>query len=175
MISPRSTLYFGWPMIVSESVLLPEPFGPMIACTEPLSTVRSIPLRMGFPSTLTWRSRITRSAGRPSSGVNAHPLSGLPFRELRERHPVEGFRDRALELQPHHPSAAVGLVHAVHDRLALGGTDLRLDRPLQRAHDVSRRDARGIPGQRVATARTALAIHETGPAQRGDELLEIRL
>ena len=50
---PRSILYLGCPMIASDSVLLPEPFGPMIAWASPLRTTRSIPLRIFLPSTLT--------------------------------------------------------------------------------------------------------------------------
>src|SRR5436189_16629 len=59
-------------MIASESVLLPEPFGPMIACTEPLSTTRSIPLRIVLPSTLTTRSLISRL------DMHTLPRRGLP-------------------------------------------------------------------------------------------------
>src|SRR2546423_3921040 len=126
---PRSTLYCGWPMIASESVLLPEPFGPMIACTEPLSTTRSVPLRIVLPSTLTTRSLISR--------LDIHTLPRRGRRDLRESHAVERLRDAVLELEPHRARSAVGLAHAVHDGLALGGTDLRLDRPLQRPHDVT--------------------------------------
>src|SRR6266849_10072157 len=132
---PRSILYFGWPMIASESVLLPEPFGPMIACTEPLSTTRSIPLRIVFPSTLTTRSLISR--------LDIHTLPGRRRRDLRERHAVQSLGDAVLELEPYGPRSAVGLAHAVHDRLALGCADLRLDRPFERAHDIARRD---LPG-----------------------------
>src|SRR2546426_7169370 len=103
-------------MIASESVLLPEPFGPMIAWTDPLSTARSMPFRMGLPSTLTSRSRISRLDNGPL------PRGGL--RELGEGHAVERLRDRRLELEPH---------------------------------------------------RAALPVHQTGPAERRDELLEIGL
>src|SRR5258706_10946605 len=119
-------------MIASDSVLLPEPFGPMIACTEPLSTARSIPLRIVFPSTLTTRSLISR--------LDMHTLPRRRLRDLRERHAIQGLRDAVLELEPYGPRSAVGLAHTVHDRLALGGTDLRLDRAFERAHDVTGRD-----------------------------------
>ena len=42
-------------------VLLPEPLGPMMACTSPASRVRSMPLRMALPSTVAWRSSIWSS------------------------------------------------------------------------------------------------------------------
>ena len=37
-------------MIAYESVLFPEPFGPMIACTSFVSTSRSTPLTISVPS-----------------------------------------------------------------------------------------------------------------------------
>src|SRR5207249_9436574 len=116
-------------MIASDSVLLPEPFGPMIACTEPLSTTRSIPLRIVLPSTLTTRSLI--------SSLDMHPLPRRGRRELRESHAIEGLRDAVLQLEPHGACAAVGLTHAVQDRLSLGGTDLWFDRAFCRAHDIT--------------------------------------
>src|SRR5688572_20989148 len=151
-------------MTVSASVLLPEPFGPMITCTSPLRTTRSIPFRISFPSTFTWRSLITRSG-------NGHFL----LCKIGECHSVERLCDRRLQLHPHRASAAVLLADAVEDRIALGGTDLRLDRSLQRPHDVPRGDRRRIPRQHVAPARAALAIHQAGFAQDRDELLEVRL
>src|SRR2546430_13977895 len=129
---PRSILYLGCPMIASERVLLPEPFGPMIACTEPLSTTRSIPLRMVFPSTLTTRSLISR--------LDIHTLPRRGLRDLRESHSIESLRDAVLQLEPDSPRSAVRLAYAVQDRLALGRTDLRLDRPPQRAPHLPRPD-----------------------------------
>src|SRR5213592_1509518 len=116
-------------MIASESVLLPEPFGPMIACTEPLSTTRSIPFRIVLPSTLTTRSLISRL------DMRALPRRGR--RELGERHSVQGLRDALLQLEPDGARSAVGFAHAVHNRLAFSGTDLRLDRSFQGAHHIA--------------------------------------
>src|SRR3989442_11165792 len=144
-------------MIASESVLLPEPFGPMIACTEPLSTTRWIPLRIVLPSTLTTRSLISR--------LDIHALPRRGLRKLREIHAVESLRDAVLQLQPHRARAAVGLAHAVHDRLPLGGTDLGLDRPLECAHDVASRDLARLAGEDVTAARPTLAVHQTGLAK----------
>src|SRR5438105_3315704 len=154
-------------MIASESVLLPEPFGPMIACTEPLSTTRSIPLRIVLPSTLTTRSLISR--------LDMHALPSRRLRKLRERHAIESLRDTVLQLEPDRAGAAVGLTYAVQDGLSLGGTDLGLDRPLERAHDVTRRDLARLAREDVTATRAALAVHEASLAKRGDELLEIGL
>src|SRR5712691_8616650 len=164
---PRTILYLGWPMIASESVLLPEPFGPMIAWTEPLSITRSIPFRIVFPSTLTTRSRISRL------DMGALPRRGL--RELRQGHAVERPGDRRLELQPNGPRAAVGLAHTIDDRIALRGADLRLDRSLERTYHVAGSDLARLARERVATTCAALAVHETCLAERGDKLLEIGL
>src|SRR3954454_16889467 len=54
--------YEGWPMIDEASVDLPEPLGPIRACSSPLETSRSTPLRISRSSTRTWRLRISRSA-----------------------------------------------------------------------------------------------------------------
>src|SRR6267378_5351888 len=148
-------------MIASESVLLPEPFGPMIACTEPLSTMRSIPFRIVLPSTLTTRSLISR--------LDMHALPRRRRRKLRESHSIESFRDAVLQLEPHRACPAVGLTHAVEDRLPLSGTDLRLDRALECAHDVTGRDLARLAGEHVAASGSALAVHQTGPAKSGDK------
>src|SRR5207237_4117037 len=154
-------------MIASESVLLPEPFGPMIACTEPLSTTRSIPLRIVLPSTLTTRSLISR--------LDMHTLPRRGLRELGEGHAIECLRDAVLQLEPDRTRPAIGLTHAVQDGLSLGGTDLGLDRPLERAHDITRRDLPRLAREDVAAAGAALAVHESCLAKGGDELLEVRL
>src|SRR6266550_763938 len=164
---PRTILYLGWPMIASESVLLPEPFGPMIAWTEPLSITRSMPFKIVFPSTLTTRSRIFRL-----------DMGSLPCRgrgKLRQSHAVERAGDGRLELQPHGARAAVGLAHTVDDRVALRGTDLRLDRSLKRAYHVAGGDLARLARERVAAPCTALAVHQTCLTERRDELLEVGL
>src|SRR5437867_6580681 len=66
--SPSVTVYEGWPARVWANVLLPEPFGPITACTSPAFTVRSTPFRISLPSTLTWRFRTS------SSGLANAPL-----------------------------------------------------------------------------------------------------
>src|SRR5712692_7993890 len=54
-------------MSVCESVLLPDPLGPITACTSPLLTESETPLRISRPSTLTRRSLISKSAIPPVS------------------------------------------------------------------------------------------------------------
>src|SRR5690242_8480685 len=49
-------------MSVLESVLLPEPFGPMTACTSPRLRPSETPRRISRPSTATCRSLISKSA-----------------------------------------------------------------------------------------------------------------
>src|SRR5438477_4544166 len=166
-------------MIARDSVLFPEPFGPMIAWTSPLRTTRSMPRRISFWSTLTWRPLISSvdtlsppaGALRRDGGVLLLRLLG----ELGERHAVERGGDGGLELQPDKPSAAPLLAHAVEDRIALRGADLRLDRTLERTHDVARGDLGGLARERVAATGPSLAVHQAGLAQHRDKLLEVGL
>src|SRR5579872_338612 len=55
-------VYPGWPASAYDSVDLPDPFGPITACTSPLLMLRVTPLRISLPSTLARRSRISKSA-----------------------------------------------------------------------------------------------------------------
>ena len=48
---PAVTVNFSLPASTDASVDLPEPLGPMMACTSPALTSRSIPLRISLPST----------------------------------------------------------------------------------------------------------------------------
>src|SRR5947207_13132725 len=134
-------------MIVSASVLLPEPFGPMIACTSPLRTMRSMPRRICLPSTSTWRSLISRS------GTHTLLAHGRGLREHVEGHAVERLRDAGLQRHPHVVRGASRLQRAILDGVALRGADLRLDRTLERAHDVARGDRSRLTRERVAAAR----------------------
>src|SRR5438105_5589689 len=49
-------------MSVCDSVDLPDPFGPITACTSPLDTSSETPFRICRPSTLARRSLISKSA-----------------------------------------------------------------------------------------------------------------
>src|SRR3954470_21413187 len=56
-------------MIAYESVLFPEPFGPMIACTSFTSTSRSTPFTISVPSSsATWRFSSFSSPTKSSFG-----------------------------------------------------------------------------------------------------------
>src|SRR6059036_3155632 len=47
---PVVMVYAGFPARTWASVLFPDPFGPMMACTSPARTVRSTPRRISLPS-----------------------------------------------------------------------------------------------------------------------------
>jgi hypothetical protein len=73
-IRPSVISYSGLPSRVEASVDLPEPLGPMSACTEPVSMVRSTPLRMGTwcsSAVATWRFSIRNSGSAMVSSVLA--------------------------------------------------------------------------------------------------------
>src|ERR1700741_2365527 len=70
---------------------------------------------------------------------------------------------------------AAWLQRAVHDGLTPGRADLRLDRSLERAHDVASGDVVRVTRERVASAGSTFACDEAGLAQTRNELLEIRL
>src|SRR5579885_2231103 len=59
---PSVTSYSGWPESTRARVLLPEPFGPMMACTCPASIDRSMPRRISRPPPRTCRFSTTRIA-----------------------------------------------------------------------------------------------------------------
>src|SRR6266545_4569916 len=111
-------------MIVSASVLLPEPFGPMIAWTSPLRTMRSMPFRIGLLSTSTWRSLISRSGKllllqRPRRCLRVRRPQGRGLHQVREGHPVERLRDLGLQRHPYVMRRAAGLQRAVLYGVAL--------------------------------------------------------
>src|SRR5438094_162441 len=62
-------------MSVCDSVDLPEPFGPITACTSPLEMPRETPFRICRPSTLARRSLISKSAN--SLLVLLHHISAV--------------------------------------------------------------------------------------------------
>src|SRR5438552_18472697 len=116
-----------------------------------------MPLRIGFPSTLTWRSRIARSATRDSA---ERGLARRRPRELREVHAVERRGDARLQAKPDRSRAAALLSDAVQDVIALGAADLRLDRTLARTTDVASRHLRRIPGEQVAPPGATHPVHQ---------------
>ena len=64
--SPRKVMLpavfsnLGLPAITAERVDLPEPFGPMMACTSPLGISRLMPLRISVPCTLACKFLMTK-------------------------------------------------------------------------------------------------------------------
>src|SRR3954467_14010707 len=118
-------------MIVEASVDLPEPLGPMRACSSPLPTLRSTPRRISRSSTLTCRLRISRSA-------NGSHLCGYEFGK-------GGVLERAHDGEAHpRPQelggaavARLGLAGADDLAVRVGGDALdRGDRPLERLDDL---------------------------------------
>src|SRR3990172_5910559 len=79
---PPVTSYVTRPARTCAKVVLPLPFGPMIAWTSPGWIERSIPLRISLPPTFTWRFEISSIALPPAN------------RGARSA-------DRALEIQAH--------------------------------------------------------------------------
>src|SRR5580700_2806846 len=57
--SPPVTWYRSRPDSTCASVLLPEPLGPMIACTSPAPITKSMPFRISRPATLACRFLIS--------------------------------------------------------------------------------------------------------------------
>src|SRR5947207_10385390 len=82
---PPRTSYAGWPASTCASVLLPEPFGPMIACTSPSRSVRSTPLRISLPATAT-RSPLTSSNAFPLANASLQADPKQPCGLHRELH-----------------------------------------------------------------------------------------
>src|SRR5205809_387061 len=55
LTDPSLTSYPGRPASTYASVDLPDPFGPMIACTSPAGTCSDTPLRIGLSATVACR------------------------------------------------------------------------------------------------------------------------
>src|SRR5579875_3244583 len=68
-------------MSAQESVLLPEPLGPITACTSPLFKARETPFRISRPSTLTCRFRISKSAKFLPLSSDLVGAAGIPCRQ----------------------------------------------------------------------------------------------
>src|SRR5689334_21018397 len=94
---PPTTSYSGWPDSTRANVLLPEPFGPMIACTCPASIDRSMPRRISRLPPRTCRPRTTRS-GSANAALQADAQQFLRFdgelhREMPEHVLAEAAHD----------------------------------------------------------------------------------
>src|SRR5260370_29497212 len=93
-------------MSVWERVDVPEPLGPMTACTSPLLMASVTPLRISLPSTLALRSRISKSANFPSAFLDF--ISAVARRLGHPRRP--------LHRRPQQPLVHLLLVHAREPR-----------------------------------------------------------
>src|SRR3990172_8393194 len=104
---PAVTEYVSRPASTPASVLLPEPFGPMMACTSPALTSRSSPCRMSRSATVAFKPWMLsmvyvsfRLVSLPSSDrtLQAHPQQLLSFhrklhRQLLQHLPREAVHD----------------------------------------------------------------------------------
>src|SRR5438874_1475381 len=181
-ISPSVTSRLGWPMIAFASVDLPDPFGPIIACTLPLSTVRSSPLRISRSPAVTYRFLISSCAIclRPVP-LRHRGLGRLPFGELHElgeRGAVQRLHYPALHAHPQKPggagSARVALVGA-RDTLGRQRDEAvhRRDRALEGQHYLVHLDLVRRARQAVAAVGAAGGRDEPGALQVGHDVLQV--
>src|SRR5712692_5178071 len=92
--SPCVTSYCGWPARTFASVDLPEPFGPMMACTSPLLTLRLMPFRISLPSTDAYRLRISNTCSPCYRSSLRDPLCDLCGECLVRKSPPQRHGDR---------------------------------------------------------------------------------
>src|SRR4030067_948445 len=98
-------------------VLLPEPLGPMRACTSPRLMDRATPLRISLPSTLTCRSSMTNRGSCPFCLVISSPEL-LSCQTCHHGPPATPVADRPSR---HGPLAAAPLGHyLLYQVLAIG-------------------------------------------------------
>src|SRR3954447_13143392 len=170
LMVPSVTSSAGLPMIALASVDLPEPLGPMSACTSPRSTVRSRPVRICLSPAATWRVRISSSGTDGFLGVGERGEGdggGREGDEVGERRAGQLLHDAALDAQPQEPGGA-GLARVAVDVVAQDAALVALvdeaghgrDGALERQDRVVHGDGRGVPGQAVATVRAAGALDE---------------
>src|SRR6267143_4779373 len=93
---PCVTVYAGWPAKTWASVLLPEPLGPMMACTSPAWTRSVTPRRISFPSAAAWRSVIS-SSGSANGSLQADAQQVLGFHGELHRQFLEDFLAEAVD------------------------------------------------------------------------------
>src|SRR5919202_4619416 len=173
-------------MTALASVDLPEPLGPMSACTSPGRTMRSRPLRICLSSAWTWRFSILSSAilSLTSDGLRGGDRDGpvLARREgdeLGQGRAGERLHDAAVDARPQQlrgaAVAAVGRMRAedppvaavVHEALHRG------DDALEGEDHLVHRERRGVACKPVAAVRPTGAVDEAGLAQQRDDPLEV--
>src|SRR5690242_6799150 len=191
VIVPSVTSRLGWPMMALARVDLPDPFGPISAWIDPLSTSRLTPLRICLPSAVTCRLRISSSANstpvvrlkfslRGGDGGGRRDL-GVLIRErdqLRERGAGKSLGDSALHPRPEQLGragvVAVGLVGAGDLALGIPLEALhRGDRALQSLHHLEHLDLLRRATEAVAAVGAPLALDQAGLAQLRDQVLEV--
>src|SRR4030095_16944811 len=83
----------GWPASTCASVLLPEPLGPITACTSPARTSRSMPRRISLPATPACNFPMLNMFGLrpvPDAALEAHAQEpGRLHRELHRQVPED--------------------------------------------------------------------------------------
>src|SRR5262245_21169818 len=114
-MSPSVTSYAGCPASTCASVLFPEPFGPMIEWTWPSSTSRSIPRRIGFPSTDTWRFLICSMLSRVSASLRRRWAAPFSATQCRGSRSLAGLADASFEA---HAQELARLHGELHGQLA---------------------------------------------------------
>src|SRR5919199_4682924 len=92
-------------MTAFASVDLPEPLGPMSACTSPERTTRSRPLRICLSSAWTWRFSILSSAILSGHWLGGGDRDGRLLAcgegdELGQRGAAERLHDAAVDARP---------------------------------------------------------------------------
>src|SRR2546427_2133401 len=131
---PAVTVYAGCPARTWASVLLPEPFGPMLAWTSPTFTVRSTPFRISLSPTF---------ARNPLTSSRAIVLSSAPQGASAHRAlEVQAHREQLLGLhgELHREVQEDLLAEAVYDHVR---RVLRRDPPLLAVEELVVPDLRG--------------------------------
>src|SRR5277367_4339 len=82
---PPVISYPSRPAKIWARVLLPEPLGPMMACTSPALTVRLIPLRISLSSTLACRFLISNISFFSKIIICVHPCASVAKLSLAYR------------------------------------------------------------------------------------------
>src|SRR3989442_198536 len=85
---PVVMVYAGLPASTCASVLFPDPFGPMMACTSPARTVRSTPRRISYPSIPAHRFLISSQTMPHADVVRHYPHERFPPQVDHLRPPV---------------------------------------------------------------------------------------
>src|SRR3546814_16809479 len=90
---------------------LPEPLGPIMACTSPASIVRSIPFRIGLPSTVACRFLISSMLRSDPRNTCRFDITDAAFqRDADQLLRLDGDLHGALL----HDSAAEAIHHKCH-------------------------------------------------------------